>query len=264
MIKEKDFLWENLRTLPYFRALLRAVESRFYQKINFIEPILDIGCGDGHFASATFKRKINVGFDPYFRNLVEAKQYQKYNLILCAEGRKIPLPNNYFASAFSNSVLEHILELDSVVHEIWRVLKPDALFVFCVPNMNFLSHLSIAKLFERIGMNTIAELYRHFFNRISRHYHNDSVEVWRNRLESAGFYLEDWWNYFSPSALHVLEWGHYFGLPAWVLHKLIGRWVLAPFHWNLGIVEKIIRKYYDSSPIHPFGAYTFYIAKKRI
>ena len=61
----KDFLRLHLRELPYFRALLRAVESRFYQDYPLAQPVYDVGCGDGHFASLTFERMIDVGLDPW-------------------------------------------------------------------------------------------------------------------------------------------------------------------------------------------------------
>ena len=44
---QDDLLWQHLKTLPAFRALLRAVEARFYQQLDFPGPVLDIGCGDG-------------------------------------------------------------------------------------------------------------------------------------------------------------------------------------------------------------------------
>ena len=42
-----DLLWRQLRGVPAFRALLRAVESRFYQDLELARPLLDLGCGDG-------------------------------------------------------------------------------------------------------------------------------------------------------------------------------------------------------------------------
>ena len=52
-----DLLWRHLRGVPAFRALLRAVESRFYQDLELPRPVLDLGCGDGHFAGTTFAPK---------------------------------------------------------------------------------------------------------------------------------------------------------------------------------------------------------------
>ena len=57
-------LWRHLKTIPAFRGLLRAVEARFYQQLDLAEPILDLGCGDGHFSQMTFERPLTVGIDP--------------------------------------------------------------------------------------------------------------------------------------------------------------------------------------------------------
>ena len=63
--QKKDFLWLQLRDLPYFRGVLRAVESRFYQDIELPRPVLDLGCGDGHFVTVTFDTPIDFGIDPW-------------------------------------------------------------------------------------------------------------------------------------------------------------------------------------------------------
>src|SRR4030067_3112346 len=65
IMKDKDYLWLNLRDLPYFRAMLRAVEAQFYQAFELPAPTLDLGCGDGHFASIAFERKLEGGLDPW-------------------------------------------------------------------------------------------------------------------------------------------------------------------------------------------------------
>ena len=70
----KDYLWLNLRDLPYFRSLLRAVEARFYQGFDLPHPILDVGCGDGHFATVAFDYKLDVGIDPWGSPIREASQ----------------------------------------------------------------------------------------------------------------------------------------------------------------------------------------------
>ena len=68
----RDFLWLNLKDLPYFRAILRAVEARFYQGLDLPRPILDVGCGDGHFASVAFETPLDVGVDLHLPSLREA------------------------------------------------------------------------------------------------------------------------------------------------------------------------------------------------
>jgi len=259
---EKDFLSRHLRDLPYFRALLRAVEAGFYQGFELPPPTLDLGCGDGHFASLAFERPIEVGLDPWRAPLREAKRRQAHRWLVEADGGHAPFPDGYFASAFSNSVLEHIPHVQEVLAETARLLRPGARFVFCVPNDKFNPGLSIARAFEKIGLAFVAEAYRRVFTRISRHVHLDGPEIWVQRLEQAGFVLERHWHYFPPQALAVLEWGHYFGLPSWMARKLFGRWILAPTAWNLNWLARLLRPYAGALPCAE-GVYTFYIARRR-
>ena len=260
-VQSKDFLWLNIRDLPYFRSLLRAVEAQFYQDINLAAPTLDLGCGEGHFAKLTFDRKINMGLDPSRESLHEARKRQSYHLLAEADAGQMPYPDGYFASAFSNSVLEHIPHVEKVLGETARVLKRDALFVFCVPNHRFNDFLSIAMFLDKLRLTPLAELYRKFFTYISRHRHLDSPETWKSRLEQAGFVIEKWWHYFPPSALAMLEWGHYFGLPSLITRKLMGRWILVPQFWNLMPVYRWLQPYAKAVPSAE-GVCTFYIARR--
>ncbi len=259
----KDYFWLHLRELPYFRALLRAVEARFYEAIDLPSPTLDLGCGDGHFASIAFERRLEVGIDPWWGPLQEAASRQVYHGLAQSEGAALPFPNDHFASAVSNSVLEHIPNLDEVLVETARVLRPGAAFIFCVPNHNFLPNLSVGRFLDQIGFSRLGDAYRTFFNRISRHHHCDPPDVWEARLEDAGFKIERWWHYFSPKALHTLEWGHYFGLPAWFSRMLTGRWILSPTRWNLSLTRRLVQPYYDEPIATESGAYTFYVARKK-
>jgi len=256
---DKDFLSLHLRDLPYFRALIRAVEASFYQALNLPAPTLDVGCGDGHFASLTFERKIEVGLDPWHGPIHEARRRGCYRLLVGAEGGVMPFPDGYFASAFSNSVLEHIPHVEQVLAEIARVLKPGAPFYFCVPNPNFTAYLSVARFLARLKLNKLSQNYCTFFNRISRHYHCDGTESWEKHLTSLGFTVEDWWHYYPPPALAVLEWGHYLGLPSLITKKIFGRWIIAPFRWNIFFLYHLLKKHVKD-PRSAMGAYTFYIA----
>ncbi len=258
----KDYLYLHTRDLPYFRALLRAVESRFYQDIDLPSPTLDLGCGDGHFAQLTFDRKLEVGLDPWTGGLSEARARGVYDTVTEADGSSMPYPDAFFSSALSNSVLEHIPYLDSVLVETARVLKPGAPFVFCVPNHNFLPSLSVARFLDAIGLKPLARAYRAFFNKISRHESCESPEQWTKRLEAAGFKMERYWHYFSPAALAAFEWGHYFGLPSLIIHLFSGKWHLTRSRWNFAPIMALIRKYYEEPVPQKNGVYTFYITRR--
>ena len=257
----KDFLWLHIRDLPYFRSLLRAVEAQFYQDIDLPAPTLDVGCGEGHFAKLVFDRKIDVGLDPWHGPIHEARTRQTYLALTEADGGKMPYPDAHFASAFSNSVLEHIPHVEEVLVETARVLKPGALFAFCVPNDRFDENLSIAVFLDKLGLTGLAKRYRAFFDYIARHQHLNGAETWKKRLEQAGFVVEKWWHYFPPEALAVLEWGHYFGLPSYITHKIFGHWILVPAFWNLALTYRWLRPYAEAVPSDD-GVCTFYIARR--
>jgi len=257
----KDYLGLHLQDLPYFRALLRAVEARFYQEISLPGPSLDLGCGDGHFASLAFDDPPDVGVDPWWGPLQSASERSIYPHLACAEGARLPFPADHFGSAVSNSVLEHIPDLDPVLADLNRVLEPGAPFIFCVPNHRFSEELSLARLLDRMGLAALGNLYRKFFNAISRHHHCDAPEVWLARLDRNGFEVESFWHYFSPRALRTLEWGHYFGLPSLVSKRLFGRWILAPVDWNLVLTRRVVEAGYQEEPEQERGAYTFYISR---
>ncbi|MEN8240748.1 MAG: NUDIX domain-containing protein [Chloroflexota bacterium] len=259
---DQDYLWPHLKGLPYFRSLLRSVEASYYQDLDLPEPVLDVGSGDGHFASLVFDRKLDVGLDPWWEPLRESKQYDIYHALVQADAAHSPFPSGHFASALSNSVLEHIEHIDEVLAGTSRVLQPGAPFLFCVPNQGYVSELSIPKVLRKIGMSRLANKYVNWFMRISRTAHADSPEVWERRLKQAGFELERYWHYFSPASLAVLEWGHYFGAPSWVAKLFFGRWIIAPFRWNLALIERMLRRFDATEPL-PSGTYSFFIARKQ-
>ena len=251
---KKDFLFLHLSGLPYFRAFLRAVESAYYRDLDLLSPILDVGCGDGNFAALTFDHNIDVGLDPWHGPIHEAKKFGAYKALVESDGAKSPFPSEYFASGFSNSVLEHIPHIDAVLKETARVLKKDAPFYFCVPNTRYFSELSISKV--------LGKPYENWFRKISRVEHADEPDVWKERLERTGFEMIRYWHYFSPASMRVLEWGHYFGVPSVFARVLTGKWIISRTAWNLWLTKKYVSKYASPDPLEN-GTFTFYIARKK-
>ena len=174
----------------------------------------------------------------------------------------MPFADGEFASVVSNSVLEHIPFLDPVLAETARVLQQGGYFIFCVPNQRFTEELQGTTVFRKIGWPKASRVYSRLFNRISRHAHTDSHEVWEERLLKAGFTIEKCWDYFPPPALHVLEAGHFFGLPSLVVRRLTGKWILVQSRANLWLPWVITHRHVQN-PIHPQGVYSFYITRRQ-
>ena len=267
-----DPLWSQLRGVPAFRALLRAVESRFFQDLELARPLLDLGCGDGHFAQTTFSTPPDVGVDPSWHPLSEAQGRGIYRLPAQATGDRLPFADGQFGTVVSNSVLEHIPNVDAVLREAARVLRPPGprahegdhspgTLVITVPSENFCRFLSVSSFLRRIGLNEAAAAYEGWFNRVSRHHHCDPPAVWHQRLSAAGLVTVRWQYYFSRHAHHRLEWGHYLGLPSLVSKLIFGRWIIAPWRSSLGWTERQLRPFYEEAAPDQ-GAYLLFVAQR--
>jgi SAM-dependent methyltransferase len=259
--KRPENFRRQLRELPAFRALLRAVEADFYVDLPHPEPVLDLGCGDGHFAQVAFDVPLAVGLDPWWAPLQEAQQRGCHRWLTHASGAAMPYPSGRFATVVSNSVLEHIPDVQPVLGEVARVLRPGGWFHFAVPGPNFRRFLSVARALAAVGLARPAEAYRRLFDTISRHYDYFSPEQWQHKLSTVGLRVVRWWPYFSPGALAALEWGHPLGLPSVVAKALTGRWLLAPTRWNLWPTEMLLNRFYQASTPKA-GAYLFFSAQK--
>src|SRR5690349_4219027 len=133
---EPDYLKTQLLTMAPHRALLRSIESRFMASVPLQHPVLDVGCGDGHFASVTFTEPIDVGLDPWERDLRECALYRPvvYRNLVLASATEMPFADESFQTVVSNSVLEHIPDVEMTVREISRVLKPGGEFAMTTPS----------------------------------------------------------------------------------------------------------------------------------
>ena len=214
-----------------------------------------------HFASVALPRPLAAGIDPGSAVLNEAQARGAYHLLAQALGSGLPFADGHFATVVSNSVLEHIPGVDAVLAEIARVLRPGGRFIFCVPGDRFTELLLFTQLFRRLRLEPLAAAYGRSFDRISRHHHCDSPEIWRDRLQAAGLRLDTHFYYFSARATHALDLGHYLGLPSLIAKRLFGRWVLAPTRWNLALTERWLRPLYEE-PLPDTGAYLFLVAHR--
>jgi SAM-dependent methyltransferase len=103
---------------------------------------LDLGCGDGKLmrivleaAGARPASLVGVDIDPLeTRDAAASGVYQRVHTV---PGSQVPEPDASFDFVFSNSVLEHIDDLEPVMAEMARVLRPGGVFVFTVPSDGF-------------------------------------------------------------------------------------------------------------------------------
>ena len=51
-----DYLAEQLKDMAPHRAILARGGVQVHGRVPLVPPVLDIGCGDGHFASIAYQR----------------------------------------------------------------------------------------------------------------------------------------------------------------------------------------------------------------
>ncbi len=102
---------------------------------------LDLGCGDGKLmrilldAARASPFLVGVDIDPLETR--DASASGVYRRVHTAPGDRLPEPDASFDFAFSNSVLEHIDDIEPVIAELARVLRPSGRFLFTVPASGF-------------------------------------------------------------------------------------------------------------------------------
>jgi SAM-dependent methyltransferase len=150
---DRDLLTEFVARYPAqpATAFWRGIEIDVLSRAEIPNGLgLDLGCGDGILTDILFSRmgrKPNlVGIDPDPLETAAAAKYDFYDRIHTCFGNDIPEADSTFDYAISNSVLEHIPDLEPVIAELGRVLKPGGKFFFTVPCPSFHENLAGAVL----------------------------------------------------------------------------------------------------------------------
>lgn len=258
----RDYLDEHIRDVPLFRALLRAVECRLFEEAGDLpEPVLDLGCGDGHYASVAFNKPLLAGLDPDEAMVRLAHERHAYRYALTASATEMPFADGSFNSVIANCVIEHIPDIEAVLRETARVLRPGGRFVFGVPSENFADMLLFPTLFRMAGQEGLAQAYSDWFNTHSMHFHTDGPDIWLERLTRNGFVVEHQEYYISELAHQIFDVLHYLSVPRLISRKLTGRWTAFPNPISQAIFTTLLRPFYDQ-PAPDRGAYLFFHARK--
>jgi ubiquinone/menaquinone biosynthesis C-methylase UbiE len=128
----------------YFNKFYNAIYS--YIGIN----ILDYGCGDGQFMlllKDKFKRSQSIKGVDISKTAISMAREKGQNVSIIDDNNIIPFKDNTFDTIFMTDVIEHVLDTDSILNEINRVLKNNGTLIIITPDYNFLKKLLIATLF---------------------------------------------------------------------------------------------------------------------
>ena len=260
----------HLSSLPVHRAMIRVVEALLVGAEPLVGPVLDVGCGDGHFARAVLAPSrgapIDAGIDPWFPSVRESQASGAYRMALASGGEAMPFPDGTFNTVVSNCVLEHIPPLAATLREISRVLAPGGRLVITVPSDRFAPSLFWPRALTAAGMPGLGEAYGDWFNGISKHFHTYDRPGWTARLAEAGLEVSHWSSYLLPDAMGLFDLSHYYGAPTLVTKRLLGRWILWPGKWRYlpweRAIERQLVRWCRQVGVDG-GAYFFFVARKK-
>jgi len=213
---------------PWALALERTLECQLLAKQNFVAPVLDIGCGDGLFASILFADKIDTGIDLDPSEIECARKTEAYRELICCPGSQIPKESGTYQTALSNSVLEHIPDITSVLREVHRLLKPGGNFFFTVPTDEFEQSALVYRALKGLGLIHRAQRFGKWYNRFWRHFHAYKPDEWKRLATNAGFEVVQMVRYNPPSMTTRNDVLTPMAAFSTILKRYTGRWVLLP------------------------------------
>lgn len=134
--------WLMARVTPWVRSSQEHYFEHLESLIRTNIRILDIGCGKEflmswlppdkyrRWSAFILDRAVIFGVDPSLHSL----QQNASRLAACAFANSLPFAASSFDLVTANMVVEHVAEPDSMLHEVFRVLKPGGIFLFHTPN----------------------------------------------------------------------------------------------------------------------------------
>lgn len=136
----------NATRFGYFKGVLGRVEG---------SSLLDVGCGGGLLAECFAREGARVtGIDLSRASLFAARRHAQAAGVevdyVNADAESFPFLDAAFDAVVSSDFLEHVSDLDGVVAEAARVLKPSGLFLYETINRTMVSRIVGIYLFERV------------------------------------------------------------------------------------------------------------------
>lgn len=260
----KDYLSTYLSVSPISHGLIRAIECRLFSQVDPSAPVLDVGCGDGMFANVLFAGevgKVDVGIDASVSVLASTRKAVVYKNIVAANALALPFSDGYFATTFSNSVLEHIKHVDVALREIHRVLGHDGRLIFVVPSDLISDYFFYSSSLRQIRLAKVADWYIKKKHQALREYHLYSPEVWTDKLRRAGFSSITYRYFNQRSIVQICDILAPLALVFLYAERRLHRFLPPLGKWRGVLLSRFLRRYYalDSNEI---GGSLFIVAHK--
>jgi len=170
----------------------RAWEYAAYQNYRIKGRVLDLGCGDGKYFRLIWpkvKDVIGVDMNPAVAEL--GRKSGVYQNLHVTPAHQIPEMDESFDHVFANCSLEHMDNLEAVLTEIKRCLKPGGTLLCSVVTNRFVQWSILSNILAEAGYEKESSLQKKNF----LEYHNLTnalaVNEWVNQFKTAGLETEE-------------------------------------------------------------------------
>ena len=145
-----------------YSKILRQKDCLSYKKDI---DILDIGCGDGRYLLEKRRYGCNCfGVDINKEALDKLKKADSNITVYCGNLWEAKFPDNHFDIVNLSSVLEHIVDIDTLLQEINRILKEEGVLRIQVPNSSSMTYKIFGKYW--MGLDVPRHVYTFSINNL--------------------------------------------------------------------------------------------------
>jgi 2-polyprenyl-6-hydroxyphenyl methylase/3-demethylubiquinone-9 3-methyltransferase len=159
--QQADLWWDDHAPLALLRTAFTPARFGYIRQV-LVERLglaphqltaLDIGCGGGLLAEEMTRLGCHVtGVDPSASSLAVARAHAHASGLsityLEGVGEQLPFPDASFDLVYCCDVLEHVHDLERVIAETARVLKPGGVYCYDTINRTLISRFVTITLFQ--------------------------------------------------------------------------------------------------------------------
>ncbi len=171
-------------------AVLKYLEGRHFRQAAISPPSLEIGIESGLASELHFSElSLDVGAEFEVAHIPNFSSKRLWRWKLCADARHLPFKDSSFSTILSVHTIDHIPEIDSVLSELARVLRPGGRAYLSGLGPRFLVAGPLGLLLRTFGRADLAQRVGRWLAKQYHQYHFYSRDEWATLLSSHGLRL---------------------------------------------------------------------------
>lgn len=169
-------------------VLFKGIEIIAAAEFDYPGRGLDLGCANG-FTGSTLKGRSDIA-ELHGLDRLPHPLHPQYASFVTGDATRMPYADGTFDFIVSFGVIDHISDLDAVLGEASRVLKPGGTLTFAIQTPRFRESTFWYKAFSFLGLHGKARDFQDYRDVYDMIHHYRSEESWRDTLARAGMTLE--------------------------------------------------------------------------